>query len=278
MEAPLNKEIMIRVFPRRTKWTPDDELAFVGDPPLFRPPEMPVKVSVTFTWDIEEGKRLYYSWRQFYSDVQLGGPAFDDPGGEFEPGLFIKEGVVETSRGCPKKCEWCFVPGREGKLRELEIKEGHIVIDNNLLACSRSHLAGVFLMLGVQKKAAQFKGGLDATLFESWHKSLFDSIRVKEMFFACDTANAIKPLERVANILNRVSIEKKRCFVMIGRKETIEEAERRLKEVYSLGFLPFAQLYQPKEKKEYSPEWKKLNRKWSRPAAYRDIKQGPPYP
>jgi hypothetical protein len=25
---------MIRVFPRRTKWTPTDELAFVGDPPL----------------------------------------------------------------------------------------------------------------------------------------------------------------------------------------------------------------------------------------------------
>ena len=28
---------LIRVFPRRNKATPDDELAFVGDPPLFRP-------------------------------------------------------------------------------------------------------------------------------------------------------------------------------------------------------------------------------------------------
>lgn len=137
------------------------------------------------------------------------GPALDDRGGEFEPGMFVKEGIVETSRGCPKKCEWCFVPDREGRIRELKIKEGYIVIDNNLLACSRSHLMGVFLMLSKQKKAAQFKGGLDTTLFQPWHKSLFDSIRVDEMFFACDTAEAIKPLERVANLLNGTSIEKR---------------------------------------------------------------------
>ncbi len=41
---------MIRVFPRKTKWTPDDELAFVGDPPLFRSPDNEaVYVSVTFS-------------------------------------------------------------------------------------------------------------------------------------------------------------------------------------------------------------------------------------
>ena len=49
---------MIRVFPRRTKWTPDDELAFVGDPPLFRPKERVVNISVTFTWDLPEANRL----------------------------------------------------------------------------------------------------------------------------------------------------------------------------------------------------------------------------
>jgi hypothetical protein len=263
---------MIRVFPRRTKWTPDDEFAFVGDPPFFRPPEMPVKVSVTFTWDIPEAQRLQKAWSQYYKSVLIGGPALDDTGDEFEPGMFVKEGVIETSRGCPKKCEWCFVPSREGQIRELKIKEGYIVIDNNLLACSKSHLAGVFLMLSVQKKAAQFKGGLDSTLFQPWHKSLFDSIRVDEMFFACDTAGAIKPLEGVANLLSGMSIEKKRCFVMIGRNESIEEAERRLKEVYGLGFLPFAQLYQPKKRIQYSKEWLDLNRKWSRPAAFRGTK------
>lgn len=260
---------MIRVFPRRTKWTPDDELAFVGDPPLFRPKERCVFVSVTFTWDLPEAYRLQRTWGQHYDIVNIGGPAFDDPGMEFIPGRFVKEGVVETSRGCPKKCPWCFVPHREGNLRELPITQGYIVIDNNLLACSKEHVRSVFQMLSKQKHAAQFKGGLDATLFQVWHKDLFDSIRVDEMFFACDTPEAIKPLERVANLLNGMSIEKKRCFVMIGRENDIKEAEARLRAVYKMGFLPFAQLYQPKERIRYPKEWRDLNRKWSRPAAYR---------
>ena len=44
---------MIRVFPYRTKWTPVDDMAFVGSPPMkgFRPddPQTPVHVSCTFT-------------------------------------------------------------------------------------------------------------------------------------------------------------------------------------------------------------------------------------
>jgi len=42
---------IIRVFPRRTSFTPVDELAFVGDPPLERPAADEVHVSCTFTWD-----------------------------------------------------------------------------------------------------------------------------------------------------------------------------------------------------------------------------------
>jgi hypothetical protein len=66
---------MIRVFPRRTKWTPNDELAFVGDPPLFRPSIQPVFISCCFTWDISEAQRLFKAWNQYYPDVMIGGPA-----------------------------------------------------------------------------------------------------------------------------------------------------------------------------------------------------------
>lgn len=54
--------MMIRVFPRRTKWTPTDDLSYIGYPPLFRPPEMPVRISVTFTWDIPLAQKLYMAW------------------------------------------------------------------------------------------------------------------------------------------------------------------------------------------------------------------------
>ena len=265
---------MIRVFPARNKWTPDDELAFVGDPPLFRPADrtIPVRISVTFSWHRKEAERLAQGWSAFYNDVKLGGPAYGDPGGEFTPGRFLKRGCTITSRGCPKKCGWCVVPSREGQIRELEIKPGWIVQDNNLLACSERHVRAVFDMLRGQKRSISFNGGLDKHFLKSWHREMFDSIPIDELWFACDTANDLPYLERAAKILKGIPLQKLRCYTMIGYdSESLEDAEARIKTVFSLGFMPFCQLYQPDETKIYPLEWRKVHRKWSRPAAYMEI-------
>ena len=52
--------MIARVFPRRTKATPVDELAFIGDPGLFVDDMniTEVHVSVTFSWDLPEADRL----------------------------------------------------------------------------------------------------------------------------------------------------------------------------------------------------------------------------
>lgn len=267
---------MIRVFPTRTQWTPDDNLAFVGPPPLVLPPEQPVRISAVFTWDIPTALRLQKAWGAHYSDVQVGGPAFGDPGGEFVPGRFIKRGVTITSRGCIRACPWCFVPKREGGIRELPIESGWIVQDNNLLACSRRHIEAVFDMLAGQGKGIKFSGGLDIRLLEPWHRDLFERIKINEVWFACDTKAAIKPLKKTAEILGSIPKSKRRCYTMIGfNGESLTDAERRLEDVYALGFLPFCQLYQGAEKREYPKEWRTLERKWARPAAYRSKKDTP---
>lgn len=266
---------MIRVFPYRNKWTPTDDWVFIGDPPLFYPRDrkIPIRISIVFTWDILEGKRLLKAWKPFYNDVQLGGPAFGDPGGEFIPRRFIKEGVTITSRGCNKCCSWCFVSKREGKIRELEIKPGYIVQDNNLLACSEKHIQLVFDMLRELNKPAKFSGGLDATLLRDWHRDLFDSIKINELWFACDTRAALKPLEKANRILNGMPQRKRRCFVMIGfNGESLRDAEYRLEKVYSMGFDPFCQLYQSNKKRKYDDDWRSLARFWSRPAMYHSKK------
>lgn len=52
-----------RVFPRKTKATPDDSLAFFGDPPLLSLPDIDeVHVSVTFTEDRKKAEALAYQW------------------------------------------------------------------------------------------------------------------------------------------------------------------------------------------------------------------------
>lgn len=263
---------MIRVFPRRTKWTPIDALAFVGDPPLFRPPEQPVKISVVFTWDIPEAERLYRAWSQYYQDVEIGGPAFDDIGSEFVSGRFVKHGITITSRGCSKECPFCLAWRREGRVRELPITPGWDVADNNLLACSETHIMSVFDMLREQPEPIKFSGGLDAELLQDWHVDLLKTIRLEYAWFACDYPGAEERLERISGMMSDFSTQKKRCYVLIGFDgESIRQAERRLERVYHMGFYPFAMLYQPPkmEKMEWSKDWMKLQKIWCRPAAFK---------
>lgn len=138
-----------RVFPRKTNATPDDDLVFFGQPPLLTLPEIDeVHISVAFTYDKAKAENLAYEWEQVGVPVKIGGPAYDDPAtGEFVPGRYIKKGRTITSRGCNNRCWFCSAWRREGKLRELEIKDGWDVLDNNLLQCSEQHIRAVFEML-----------------------------------------------------------------------------------------------------------------------------------
>jgi hypothetical protein len=66
---------IIRVFPRRTRATPDDDLAYVGGPDLYAPVADEVHVSVAFTNDLPAAERLAYEWQGMARTVKVGGPA-----------------------------------------------------------------------------------------------------------------------------------------------------------------------------------------------------------
>ena len=265
---------LIRVFPRRTSHTPKDGFAFVGDPPLFRPRAGEVDevhISVAFTWDLKEAGRLERAWGSLYPVVRSGGPAFGHETGVngFKPGRYIKEGVTFTTRGCNRRCPWCLVPSREGKLVEIPgYPHGHIIQDNNFLQASQEHQAGVFEMLRSQKKPAEFAGGIDCRLVNPWFAEQLQTIRVGQVFLAADTKLAIKHLQRAREILKDLPRYKLRAYTLIGfGNDTIEKATKRLERVWDLGVIPHAQLYQPDDGWiDYSREWRLLSRMWSRPA------------
>lgn len=254
-----------RVFIKYNSMTPTDPLAFIGTPNLFTPKDFDeIHLSCVFTWDKTQAEMLREAWRPYARKVLLGGPAYNDPGDEFTPGLYIRKGITITSRGCIFKCPWCFVPKREGNIRELKIQSGNEIQDNNLLACSKPHIQKVFEMLKTQK-AIRFLGGLDARLLKDWHIDAFRSLRIKELWFACDTPKAIKNIERISLMLKDFYRNQKHCYVLIG--DDYVENENRLMMVYRLGFLPFAQLYRnDKNDIVYDKKWRDLARTWSRPA------------
>jgi len=250
--------------------TPNDLFAFVGDPPLWRPQADEVHVSVTFTWDIEEGYRLQEAWAQYYPVVRIGGPAINGSkhNGEFVPGLYVKEGVTFTSRGCNFSCPWCLAWRREGFLRTLAIQPGWIVQDNNLLQTPNKHQEQVFTMLRAQKWAVSFPGGLHSRLVNDWVAEQLSTLRIKGVFLAADRRCDLDPLREAVQKLSFLKRRQLRCYALLAfGGETIAEAKERLEAVWEIGCLPFAQLYQPEDRFiKYSPEWRALARKWSRPA------------
>lgn len=228
---------------------------------------MPVHVSVTFTWDMPEAKRLAEAWGLYYSDVRLGGPAIDGEGSEFSPGMYIKNGVTFTSRGCPNRCPWCIV---DKPLVLLPIMPGYIIQDNNILATGRPHMNEVFAMLKEQSRAAIFSGGIDARLVDDWVADQFRELQIRSVFLAADADAALEPLHEAVGKLSFLGREKLRCYVLIGR-ETRDEAEARLRAVWDIGCMPFAQLYQPSQRILYDRKWHDLARTWSRPAIMRTL-------
>lgn len=268
---------IIRVFPHRTSYTPSDPYAFVGDPPLWRPQAEEVHVSCLFTWDLTESLRLKEAWGQYYPVVRIGGPAiYGNETGEFTPGQYVRTGITFTSRGCNHNCPWCLVPEREGKLRLLEIKPGHIINDNNLLQTGRGHMGKVFAMLRGQRQAARFSGGLEAALVDDWVAEELRGLRIAEVWLACDTDGALKTLAKAVSKLSFLPRQKLRCYVLLAfGGETIEQARARLEAVWDIGCLPFAQPYQPPDRYiRYSAEWKATARTWSRPAAMKALHGG----
>lgn len=270
---------ILRVFPRRTSYTPTDDLSVIGrfdqkgnvQIPMFRPEADEVHISCTFTWDKTNAERLRDAWGQYYPIVKLGGAAMGSKINGFTPGMYVKPGITFTSRGCNNQCPWCFVPKYEGKLSEYENPAiGHIVGDNNLLQCSKSHIEKVFAMLRSQKKI-NFNGGLQTSLITDWVIEQLESLKIDQLFLACDTDGALPSLQKAAAKLHNFKRDQLRCFVMIGRNETIQQAEARLISVWEAGCLPFSQLFQPEEWIDYTQNWQDLNRNWSRPAITKTI-------
>jgi hypothetical protein len=132
-------------------------------------------------------------------------------------------------------------------------------------------------MLQKENRGIIFSGGIDSRLLSPWKVEWLRGLKIKELWFSCDTAAALPHLERAAKLFKDVPSRKKRCYVMIGYgDETIAAARKRLERVYALGFWPFSQLYRRAGVLNscYTDEWTDLNRKWSRPALYRTKKGG----
>lgn len=261
-----------RVFPTKTSMSPIDLDSYFGPPGLFTLlGYKEIHISVAFTWDLEKAMWLKKQW-QMIAPVKVGGPAIDgEPMNGFVPGKYLKKGITITSRGCPFRCPWCLV--KRNLIEINDFPEGNIIQDNNLLACSRSHVDKVFQMLSHQR-AIKFSGGLDPRLILDKTVEKLRGLSISQLWLSYDHPEAIKPLKEVIGKLKKYfSRNQIRCYVLIGfHGDTLEKAESRLRVVFEMGALPFAMRYRlPKNNWRDSfisnqREWNLLTRNWTRPA------------
>lgn len=250
--------------------TPDDDDVRIGGPQFWDHGDgQDVLISCTFTWDKFKCENLAEQWSNAGFTPQLGGPAYEDPGGEFDPGKFVKIGMTITSRGCNNKCWFCLVPKREGKLRELKIKDGFNILDNNLLQCSEKHIREVFAMLDRQREPAMFTGGLEALALKKWHVEIIDGLKRKPkvLYFAYDTPDDREPLIKAARWMRLIGFNYSRigCYILMGYPgDTIDEAIQRIQFCIDIDMQPFAMIYN--KQKTTSKEWKKIQNIYTRPA------------
>ena len=180
-------------------------------------------------------------------DSEAGGVAIDGESDQsFQSGIYLRKGITITSRGCVNNCNFCMV--RRGIIEFDEFPEGNIIQDNNILACSDRHWRLILSMLKKQK-AIEFKGGLDKYRITTKIAEDLRGLKIKTLWLACDQPQGLKQLLRAVYILKKVGFTQNHiyCFVLIG--DDISENENRLREVYKIGAMPFAQLYRDKQGK-----------------------------
>jgi len=210
-----------------------------------------INISVTFSWLLDKAVQRKVAYMAEEKRVLLGGPAANyagiaDAGCVSAVGRHNPDACF-TSYGCPNRCEFCIVGQTEGDLRELDYWEPKpIVCDNNLTACSLRHFDRVVDSLkGLS--GVDINQGMSASLITDYQASRLTELDMRCVRLAWDNISYESKFLRGWDILRRAGFPRSKIsvYILIGYKDTPEDALYRLEGVRRLGGVPFPMRYQP---------------------------------
>jgi len=165
-----------------------------------------------------------------------------------------------TSRGCPRKCPFCFVPEKEGMIRTAKHpSEFHdsrfdtcMIMDNNLFATPASWQWEVFKWFHNNKIKMLSPQGWDIRLLNEERAGFLKMVKHAGIIhFAWDNVKDEPAVLKGINLLKDTGFDLKRkvsFYVLCGFNTTFEEDLYRCETLKNLGVQAFVMPYHKKDK------------------------------
>lgn len=158
-----------------------------------------------------------------------------------------------TSRGCSRRCPFCVVPAKEGKLKyAASIYEfwnpAHkkiILLDNNILGLN-SHFEQVAETLLKEKIKVDFTQGLDIRYLNEDNTRILKQLSFfQDVKFSFDRLRYETGFRRGAELLLKYQFSKTHVtiYVLAGYDEDFSSTLRRVEIILEYGFAPYIMLY-----------------------------------
>jgi hypothetical protein len=156
-----------------------------------------------------------------------------------------------TTRGCIRKCKFCIVPEKEGKIRVvgdlLDLWDGKskniIVLDNNILAL-HSHFDLICKQAHDNKIKVDFNQGLDHRLLTPEMVDSLKTVMHKDEYrFSFDSPASLPTVEKAIDLCLEKKLGRTFWYVLVGFDTTIEEDLARLNYLRKRGQTAYVQRY-----------------------------------